>query len=155
MHRVLPFVQTVALSLITIACCTVQAASAQSKFDTMHIGAFDPDAWNGIVFDGTAYQERLTFAIRVGSKGREFLDGERIFTAVDAVGPHAPDGSYASISWRHAPQTAPITLEWARVDDNVVVGRRAHDLRQTCTGLNRLGDRIQRSEVGQLADQPQ
>jgi hypothetical protein len=123
MHRVLPFVQTVALSLITIACCTVQAASAQSKFDTMHIGAFDPDAWNGIVFDGTAYQERLTFAIRVGSKGREFLDGERIFTAVDAVGPHAPDGSYASISWRHAPQTAPITLEWARVDDNVVVGR--------------------------------
>jgi len=48
----------------------VQTQNAQSKFDTMHIGAFDPDAWNGIVFDGTDYRERLTCAIRVEATGR-------------------------------------------------------------------------------------
>ena len=116
-------VPAILLLLVTVPRLAGQPQNVQSKFDTMHIGAFDPDAWNGIVFDGTAYQERLTFAIRVGSKSREFIDGERVFEAVDAVGPHAPDGSYASISWRHAPKTAPITLEWSRVDDEVVVGR--------------------------------
>jgi hypothetical protein len=89
----------------------------------MHIGAFDPDAWNGIVFDGAAYGERLTFAIRVGSKSGSFIDSDRVFEAVNEVGPHAPDGSYTSISWRHAPRTSPIKLEWARVDDTTVVGR--------------------------------
>ena len=52
-----------------------------------------------------------------------FLDGERIFDAVSTVGPHAPDGSYALLSWRHYPRTAPVTLEWSRIDRTTVVGR--------------------------------
>jgi hypothetical protein len=50
-HRERPIVQSTLLSSITISCLTVPPVSAQSKFDTMHIGAFDPDAWNGIVFE--------------------------------------------------------------------------------------------------------
>ena len=89
----------------------------------MYVGAFDPDTWNGIVFDGTAYGQRVPFAMRVGSKSGRFLDGERIFDAVSTVGPHAPDGSYALLSWRHYPRTAPVTLEWSRIDRTTVVGR--------------------------------
>lgn len=123
MRARLSMVRTIVLLTIAVSCLAGKTVGAQSKFDTMHIGAFDPDGWNGIVFDGTAYQERLTFAIRIGSKSGSFIDGDRVFEAVDAVGPHAPDGSYASISWRHAPRTAPVTLEWARVNDRTVVGR--------------------------------
>src|ERR1700719_1572802 len=79
-------------------------------FEKMFVGAYDPDAWNGIVFDATAYGQRLPFAIRVGSKTDRFLDGDRIFDAVSAVGPHAPDGSYALLGWRNYPRTALITL---------------------------------------------
>ena len=100
-----------------------QEKKDQDVFDKMYVGAFDPDAWNGIVFDGTAYGQRVPFAIRVGSKSGRFLDGERIFDAVSTVGPHAPDGSYALLSWRHYPRTAPVTLEWSRIDRTTVVGR--------------------------------
>lgn len=115
--------QALLLLVISAPFIAGQAQNTPSQFESMHIGAFDPDAWNGIVFDGTAYRERLTFAIRLGSKNGSFIDGDRVFGAADAVGPHAPDGSYASVSWRHAPRTSPITLEWARVDDSTVVGR--------------------------------
>lgn len=97
--------------------------SDHDVFDKMYVGAFDPDAWNGIVFDGTAYGQQVPFAIRVGSKSGRFLDGERIFDAVSTVGPHAPDGSYALLSWRHHPRTAPVTLEWSRINRTTVVGR--------------------------------
>jgi putative isomerase len=100
-----------------------QSASNREQFDTMHIGAFDPDGWNGVVFDGTAHGQRLTFALRIGSKSGGFIDGDRVFEAVAGVGPHAPDGSYATMSWRHAPRTSAISLEWARVDAMTVVGR--------------------------------
>jgi hypothetical protein len=89
----------------------------------MHIGAFDPDGWSGIVFDGKAHDQRLTFAIRVGSKSGSFIDGERVFEAVATVGPHAADGSYAKLSWRHPPRTSLVSLEWARIDATTVVGR--------------------------------
>ena len=100
-----------------------QGKNDRDVFDKMYVGAFDPDAWNGIVFDGTAYGQRVPFGIRVGSKSGRFLDGERIFDAVSTVGPHAPDGSYALLSWRHYPRTAPVTLEWSRIDRTTVVGR--------------------------------
>lgn len=100
-----------------------QPASNRGQFDTMHVGAFDPEGWNGIVFDGTAHGQRLTFALRIGSKNGSFIDGDRVFEAVAGVGPHAPDGSYSALSWRHAPRTSAILLEWARVDTRTVVGR--------------------------------
>ena len=93
------------------------------SFERVSIGAFDPDAWNGVVFDSKAYGQPLVFALRIGSKGGSFLDGERIFDAVSEVGPHAPDGSYALVGWRHYPRTAMVTLEWSRIDNTTVVGR--------------------------------
>ena len=100
-----------------------QIEISQDVFEKMSVGAFDPDAWNGIVFDGTAYGQQLPFAIRLGSKSGNFLDGERIFDAVSTVGPHAPDGSYALMGWRNLPRTASITLEWSRINRTTVIGR--------------------------------
>src|SRR5437016_302830 len=99
------------------------AAQVAQKFSEVHIGAFDADAWNGIVFESKAYGQRVPFAIRVGSKTGTFLDGNRIFDAVSLVGPHAPDGSYSLLGWRHRPRAATITLERSRIDETTVVGR--------------------------------
>src|SRR5256885_4944454 len=99
------------------------AAQVARDFSEVHIGAFDADAWNGIVFDSKAYGQRVPFAIRIGSKTGTFLDGNRIFDAVSFVGPHAPDGSYSLLGWRHRPRAATITLEWSRIDETTVVGR--------------------------------
>jgi len=99
------------------------AAQVAQEFSEVHIGAFDADAWNGIVFESKAYGQRVPFAIRIGSKTGTFLDGNRIFDAVSLVGPHAPDGSYSLLGWRHRPRAATITLEWSRIDETTVVGR--------------------------------
>ena len=111
------------LILVTCSLAAVQGGSQTDAFEQVSIGAFDADSWSGIVFESTAYGQRLPFAIRVGSKSGTFLDGDRIFNAVSEVGPHAPDGSYARMSWNHFPRTANVTLEWARVDATTVVGR--------------------------------
>src|SRR5947207_10489951 len=99
------------------------AAQVAQEFSEAHIGAFDADAWNGIVFEYKPYGQRVPFAIRIGSKSGTFLDGNRIFDAVSLVGPHAPDGSYSLLGWRHRPRAATITLEWSRIDETTVVGR--------------------------------
>jgi len=99
------------------------AAQVAQDFSEVHIGAFDADAWNGIVFESKASGQRVPFAIRIGSKTGTFLDGNRIFDAVSLVGPHAPDGSYSLLGWRHRPRAATITLEWSRIDETTVVGR--------------------------------
>src|SRR5580698_1555516 len=96
---------------------------AAQDLSDISIGAFDADAWNGLVFESKAYGQPVPFAIRIGSKSGSFLDGNRIFNAVSVVGPHAPDGSYALMSWRHSPRMANITLEWSRIDETTVVGR--------------------------------
>src|SRR5258708_20061819 len=104
---------------------TSMAAQERSveTFESVLIGAYDPDAWNGIVFDAKTAGQSFPFAIRIGSKSSGFLDGERVFNAVSLVGPHAPDGSYSLIGWRHYPRTATVSLEWSRIDETTVVGR--------------------------------
>ncbi|MGA8029988.1 MAG: hypothetical protein WB992_22820, partial [Bryobacteraceae bacterium] len=101
-----------------------QAANPEHKLESVTIGAWDPNAWNGIVFESKVSGQRLPFALRIGSKSEgDFLDGDRIFKAVSLVGPHAPDGSYSLIGWRHRPRAAMVTLEWSRYDRMTVVGR--------------------------------
>jgi hypothetical protein len=96
----------------------------ERRFDRVVIEALDPDAWNGVVFMANAYQQQVSFALRVGSRRDDFLDGgEKMFSAVSEVGPHAPDASYCRVSWRHPPRQAPVTLEWSRRDATTVVGR--------------------------------
>ena len=110
-------------ALILTLLLPMSGAQAAQDFSEVHVGAFDADAWNGIVFESKAYGQRVPFAIRVGSKTDTFLDGNRIFDAVSLVGPHAPDGSYSLVGWRHRPRAATITLEWSRIDETTVVGR--------------------------------
>ena len=100
-----------------------QGVDHEQHYDHVAVGAYDPDAWNGIVFDAEAQGQHIPFALRIGSKSGIFLDGSNIYPAVSLVGPHAPDGSYAQIGWRHAPRAANIVLEWSRTDQTTVVGR--------------------------------
>src|SRR5882757_2482102 len=99
------------------------AAQVAQDFSEVHIGAFDADAWNGIVFESKAHGPRVPFAIRIASKTGTFLDGNRIFDAVSLVGPHAQYGSYSRRGCRHRPRAANINRGWARIDETTVVGR--------------------------------
>ena len=118
-----PYLILVIFVLVGRVLAAAQQAPNTEAFERISIGAYDYDAWNGVVFDAAAFGQRLPFAMRVGSKADTFLDGDRVFDAVSEVGPHAPDGSYARMGWRHYPRTAAVTLEWARIDANTVVGR--------------------------------
>lgn len=114
------FVLVFLLSMAAAACLGQNAPT----FDSVKIGAFDPEAWNGVVFLAQAFHQPATFAVRVGSqRGGGFLDGSEIYGAVSEVGPSAPDGSYCRMSWRQPPAAAQITLEWSRVNETTVVGR--------------------------------
>jgi hypothetical protein len=119
------------LVLLLLLCCTGRNLVAQSspRFENLQIDALDPGAWNGVVFLAKAFQQPMSFALRVGSRSGGFLDGHDIFDAVQEVGPHAPDSSYCRLSWRHQPRAALVTLEWSRIDQTTVVGRltAAHD----------------------------
>ncbi|MGA3325658.1 MAG: trehalase family glycosidase [Terriglobia bacterium] len=98
-------------------------AQGEPHFDRVVIEALDADAWNGVAFMAKAHQQQISFGLRVGSRGGGVLDGEKIFSAVSEVGPHAPDASYCRVSWRHPAHEAPVTLEWSRINDTTVVGR--------------------------------
>ncbi len=100
-----------------------ERAQSEPHFDRVVIDSLDPDAWNGVVFMAKAYQQQISFALRMGSRRNEFEDGEKIFDEVSEVGPHAPDASYCRVSWRQTERQAPITLEWSRLDETAVVGR--------------------------------
>src|ERR1019366_7758531 len=72
-------------------------AQPQHDFDSVAIDALDPDAWNGVVFLATAFQQPAHFALRLGSRGSTYLVGKDLFNAVREVGPHAPDSSYCRL----------------------------------------------------------
>jgi hypothetical protein len=97
---------------------------ARPSFESVKIGAFDADAWNGVEFRARAFHQPAIFAVRVGSqRGGTFIDAGQIFHAVSEVGPHAPDDSYCRMAWRQLPDEAQITLEWSRLNETTVVGR--------------------------------
>jgi hypothetical protein len=98
-------------------------AQGEPHFDRVVIDSLDPDAWNGVVIMAKAYQQQISFGLRMGSRRGEFVDGEKIFNEVSEVGPHAPDASYCRVSWRQSERQAPITMEWSRIDETTVVGR--------------------------------
>ncbi|PYU90557.1 MAG: hypothetical protein DMG08_17585 [Acidobacteria bacterium] len=110
-------------TLFFLALASHHFSQSSPAFDSVSIGALDPDAWNGIVFLAKAFQQPAFFALRLGSRSGNFLDGSDIFNAVAQVGPHAPDSSYCQIAWRHAPREAQISFEWSRLDQTTVVGR--------------------------------
>lgn len=123
--RIYPCLALLALLSFSLSLCAQdhEGGQGEPRFDRVVIESLDADAWNGVVFMAKAYQQRISFGLRVGSRRREFLDGEKIFHAVSEVGPHAPDASYCRVSWQHRPQEAPVTLEWSRLDATTAVGR--------------------------------
>lgn len=115
----------IAVPLFAIAIMTNLAAG--QSYDRVDVGAFDPDAWNGIVFLAQAFHQPAGFALRVGSQsaksGGTFVDGTAIDNDIGEVGPHAPDASYCRVAWKNVPRASLITLEWSRVNETTVVGR--------------------------------
>jgi hypothetical protein len=78
----------------------------------------DPLSWNGAVFIG--YGEAI-FGIRVGLiVDGEYLTGSDVYDAVNEVGPRAPDGSYARITYGKNGKN--LILTWSVVDKGVIVG---------------------------------
>jgi len=103
-------------------------AQGTPAFESVRIGAYDPEAWNGLVFLTQAFGQPAVFAVRAGSqRGRGILDGDAIFDNVAEVGPHAPDGSYCRMAWRQNKINARVTLEWSRINRTTVVGRLTAD----------------------------
>jgi Trehalase len=122
-REIMRFVSWIVLLLPFAPTLPGQNEGHDQGYDHVAIGAYDPDSWNGIVFDAEANGQRIPFGLRIGSKSGTFLDGSRIYPAVSLVGPHAPDGSYAQIGWRHTPRAATVILEWSRTGPTTVVGR--------------------------------
>jgi neutral trehalase len=102
-----------------------------------HIGALHAQSWSGLVLSpgpGEGFAFRFAAELADGSRADE-MD---LFWLVHRVGPHAPDGSYARISFdlglpfglgletplvKKSEREAWITLEWSRRSDNTLIGR--------------------------------
>ena len=101
------------------------------------IGALHAQSWAGLVFS-PAPREGFAFRFAVELADGSRADGMDLFWLVHRVGPHAPDGSYARISFdlglpfgleRETPLVKKseremlLTLEWSRQGENALVGR--------------------------------
>jgi len=102
----------------------------------MLVGPYDPSAWAGLVLsDRPGRGFAFKFAVE---RDGERAEGYYLLHIVHEVGPCAPDGSYARVSFdtylpfgrEHDTPTvaktgrvAGLTLEWSRVGDTSVVGR--------------------------------
>src|SRR5438046_2599995 len=69
---------------------TPGSAQSRPSYDRVDIGAFDPDAWNGIEFLAQAFHQPANFALRVGSQsaksGGTFVEGADINNDIGEVG---------------------------------------------------------------------
>ncbi|MEI6915645.1 MAG: PA14 domain-containing protein, partial [Armatimonadota bacterium] len=64
------------------------------------IDALDAKSWNGLVF---SRGPQSAFAVRFGAFQYSLNDEIDVYTNMVKVGPHAPDGKYARITWRIGP----------------------------------------------------
>ena len=121
------YLHLVLLAILPVTCSLraqePKSGQGEPHFDRVVIDSLDATAWNGIVFLAKAYNQQISFGVRMGHARKNFVDGEKIFNMVKEVGPHAPDGSYSRMSWRDYSREAPITLEWSRLNETTVVGR--------------------------------
>ncbi|MGD2135186.1 MAG: trehalase family glycosidase, partial [Gemmatimonadales bacterium] len=101
---------------------------------TLHVGAYDPAGWAGLVLTDAPGRG---FAVRLAvERDGERADGDDLFYLVHEVGPHAPDGSYARVSFdtslpfgrgdetpivEKSGRAADLTLEWSRTDEGAVL----------------------------------
>jgi neutral trehalase len=103
----------------------------------VHIGALHAQSWSGLVLSpgpGEGFAFRFAAELPDGSRA----DGMDLFWLVHRVGPHAPDGRYARVSFdlglplglerdtplvRKSDRSPSLTVEWSRLGENAVVGR--------------------------------
>jgi hypothetical protein len=114
-------------AVLALALAIIPNLAMGQSYDRVDVGAFDPTAWNGIVFLAQAFHQPSGFALRIGSlsakSGGNFIEGMSVESNIGEVGPHAPDSSYCRVSWKNAPRAALMTLEWSRINNTTVVGR--------------------------------
>lgn len=103
----------------------------------VRIGAYHAQSWSGLVFSpspGEGFAFRFAARLPDGSR----VDEMGLFWLVHEVGSHAPDESYARVSFdlglplglerdtplvRKADRRPSLVLEWGRVGENAAVGR--------------------------------
>ncbi|MFN0112429.1 MAG: MGH1-like glycoside hydrolase domain-containing protein [Blastocatellia bacterium] len=115
-----------AIALWPIPARTQQASPISTEQilpEKILIDAYDAAHVNGLVFI-TGQQnavEQNCFGVRFIASG---LDGAEDSPRKFQLGPHAPDGKFASVSWqpKFAPKTT-ITLRWHRAGKQIVVGQ--------------------------------
>ncbi len=103
----------------------------------IYIGALDSQALSGLVFMANS-QQGFAFRVRLAKEG-ETADGLDLLDLVAEVGPHSPDGQYACLKFdvqlpfqkgqdtplliKPPPKSHVLTIEWARLEEKIVVGR--------------------------------
>lgn len=102
----------------------------------MLVGAFDPSAWAGLVFN-TVPGNGFALQFAVDTEARHF-EGDDFLNIVHEVGPCAPDGSYARMAFDHGRRVSPemeflqadcdagnasMVIEWSKSSDDTCVGR--------------------------------
>ncbi len=85
-----------AILILTLA---VEPSEAQTS-PRIIIDALEGKSWNGIVFSAGPNN---AFAVRFGAFLAAMTDEFDVYANMAKVGPHAPDGSYAAITWRVGP----------------------------------------------------
>lgn len=118
--------------LIRMAAVSILVITAGALAGAMECGAFDAANWHGVVLADGGAAFAFRFVIR---KGAETADGYDTFFLVHDVGPIAPNGSYAEVSFdtalpfgkksdtplvaKRARRAGILTLRWARQGDGV------------------------------------
>jgi Trehalase len=105
-------------AILTIA-TAISAPSDGPAEDRVLIGAYDPRHINGLVMIAN---DQSFFGLRF----LVYRPGSSIEERPEAyeLGPHAPDGSYASITWQtQFDELTPVILRWSRLSKNIVIGR--------------------------------
>jgi Trehalase len=110
------FARAILTAILTFA---IAISSDGPVEDRVLVGAYDPGHINGLVLianDESFFGLRF-LVYRPGSSIEES-------PAIYELGPHAPDGSYASINWRtQFDKQNPVILRWSRPSRNIVIGR--------------------------------
>jgi putative isomerase len=93
--------------------------------ELLRVGTLDPAQVNSLVFvAGSQTQAPSFFGLRV----LVYRQGETLEEApppgrIALFGPHAADGSYARLHWETPFDRKPVTLQWSRLNQQVVAGR--------------------------------
>lgn len=113
------FRKRITIAVLLATCCAPLQSSRAATDEQVLIGAFDPAHINGLTLiggDGNYFGLRV-LVYRQGATVEE-APGDFRF------GPHAADGSFASVTWKAQFDGQPeVSLRWSRMGRNAVVGQ--------------------------------